>query len=66
MVAEIVYLLIHSGSFGVFLLCSFVSLALLLVREVSSRLLLFDLLADQGQTNTPHPCVQQKEKVSGF
>jgi hypothetical protein len=30
--------------------------------EVSVRLLLLALLEDQGQTNNPHPCVQQKGK----
>jgi hypothetical protein len=37
---------------------------IVVVREVSTRLLLLALLADQGQTNTPHPCVQQKGKLS--
>ncbi len=32
-----------------------------MVREVSASLLLLALLEDQGQTNTPHPCVQQKK-----
>ncbi len=34
----------------------------LLVREVNVRLHLLALLEDQGQTNTPHSCVQQKGK----
>jgi hypothetical protein len=34
----------------------------LLVREVNVRLLLLALLEDQGQTDTPHPCIQQKGK----
>jgi hypothetical protein len=37
-----------------------------LVREVSIRLLLLALLEDQGQTNIPHPCIQQKGKKKGW
>ncbi len=48
------------------LTCSREDLRHLLVRKVSSRLLLLALLVDQGQTNTPHPCIQQKQKVSRF